>query len=200
MVVTSTGRPELDGVRGIALDWVPEQGGYYVVRMEGAQRNLPLRLRAACLKEWVFPVCEQTVAAAVGTCQFAVLSMVAGDVEGGIGLLKGPTAPPLAWKRHQGVGKETWAAFQMVLGSAYLERIVGKRQSNVEASVSHFLGALDVYSKEDYPVGRHECVLPVFCAFEFEIPEMRFFFLCIILPSVWLKLKLFCLHIHATLS
>ena len=141
-------------MRGLALEWVAEQGGYYVVRMEGAQRNLPLRLRAACLKEWVFPVCEQTVAAAVGTCQFAVLSMVAGDVEGGIGLLKGPTAPPLAWKRHQGVGKETWAAFQMVLGSAYLERIVGKRQSNVEASVSHFLGALDVYSQEAYPVGR----------------------------------------------
>jgi hypothetical protein len=78
--------------------------------------------------------------------------MVAGDVEGGVALLKGPTAPPLAWKRHHGVGKETWAAFQMVLGSAYLERIVGRRSANVEAAIGHFSGALDVYSKEEYPV------------------------------------------------
>ena len=40
--------------------------------------------------------------------------MCNGDLEGGLALLRGPSAPPLAWKHSVGVGRETWAAYQLV--------------------------------------------------------------------------------------
>ena len=112
---------------------------------------MPVQLRAACLREVAFEVNEDTLMAAMACCARGVDMVRRGDVEGGLAALRGPDAPPLAWKHHPGVGRETWAAFSLVLGTAYCERIVGRRAANLEEAKRSFEGTLEVYTMAEFP-------------------------------------------------
>lgn len=150
VVVNATGT-EADGKRGLAIDWSDRDGGFYMVKLDGPF-SLPIKVSAGCVTEWNFPVSEEAVSVAMEIMAMAVFSIMAGDCEGAIALLKGPSAPPLAWKQHAGVGRETWAGFESMLGSAYLERLMGMRAANVEAAIAHFTAALSAYSEQGEPV------------------------------------------------
>eukprot|EP00614_Pseudopedinella_elastica_P025572 CAMPEP_0172635632 /NCGR_PEP_ID=MMETSP1068-20121228/200410_1 /TAXON_ID=35684 /ORGANISM="Pseudopedinella elastica, Strain CCMP716" /LENGTH=467 /DNA_ID=CAMNT_0013447909 /DNA_START=100 /DNA_END=1500 /DNA_ORIENTATION=- len=152
IVVHGTGRKDLDGQRGVAIDWRPEsnsRGAYYKVKMES---GTVVGLRPSCVREFAFPVDERSVGEAIRICQIAITSMLIGDIEGAISKLKGPGSPPTAWKHHQGVGKETWAAYQFTLGTAYCERIIGNKTANLDQAIKFYSNCLHVYTRESYPM------------------------------------------------
>ena len=139
----------MDGQRGVALEWNGDEQ-WYAVRLDAA--NQVVGVRAECVQEHAFPVTEASVAAAVRLCQAALGRMLLGDVEGAIARLRGPDAPPLAWKHHSGIGRETWAACQFTLGTCYGERIVGRRGANLALATKHFQGCLEVYTHDAFPI------------------------------------------------
>ena len=44
-----------------------------------------------------------------------------------------------------------WARTQNNLGNAYLDRIVGDRQDNLEQAIACFIRGQEVYTQESYP-------------------------------------------------